>query len=232
MVNIKAGVLLCICMSFLFFREEMKEITSYHRHLRCRRALTEVGDVRKMAESLSDPCYVSYPEMVEDYVLSPDSQEEPTFKTVSDGDGDSVFSDIQADDGNIIITPGTNEEQELNEAEFDFLDSFKRQLYNAPTVPREPHHDENAVCYVVVTTECPTLEDSEPDGVSLTEESFENDPVVVTELYEASAVLNAVCCNITEQTKESTYPNQFAESRHLETQALGVLSAAEMNYEM
>ncbi len=232
--TIKACVLLCVCLTFLFFDEEVNEIASYHRNLRCH-TLAEVKDVRKMAESLSDPCIVSYPEMVEDFVLSPDSEEakeEPTFEIIPEEDDDSVFSYLQADDGNIIITPpDTSEEQGLNDVEFDLLDSFQPQIYDpVKAVAEATPDDEDAVGYIVVATECPTLEDSEPDGVSPTVESFENDPVVVTDLYEASAVLKAEVCDITEQAETARQLGQTSKLRQLET--LRVLSAAEMNYTM
>ena len=230
--KIKTLLFLCMFVSFIYFDETNNGVNP--RRLKCRE-LSDHEIHRKMADiGYDDPCITSYPDKAQEIVLAPDSDkalEEPTFDTIPENDDDSMFALSEGDDGKYILSPESEGDSLLDEAEFDLMDSYEPRAYDPERAIAEAiPDDKNAIGYIVVATECPELEQSSPSEGSPSGDYNENEPVIATDLYEASAVMKAEVCEITEKAVTARRLGHTRKLRQLED--LNQLSAAEMNYTM
>ena len=105
------------------------------RHLRCH-DLQEYDPRTLAALGLEDePCITNYPGEVGEVVLDPDSEEaleEPTFPLIPENDDDSLFPAYETDDDKSVLSPESEGDPLiLDEAEFNLMDSYEPEIYNA-----------------------------------------------------------------------------------------------------
>lgn len=164
------------------------------------------GDVQEQDRSLFDrflaefdeECDQPYPADVIDIISftadSPVAQEEPMFDIAQEPDEVDI-SAIATDDGDFVLAPEQPGDNTLDETERDLVTSFYPEIYDADEAfAKASTSDEGTIAYVVATTACPVDSSYQPPN-----EGTIGDPESGPDLYEASAVIKAQVCAMTEQ---------------------------------
>ncbi len=271
------SVLLIASVTMLVINDTMIATLSHARRLRCRSrvengsglvntAPNTKGDelrhlskydlfVDRLLEFDENLCETTYPDDAVDEVSytadSEEAQREPSF-TVGDNvtDEDGIVSDLRSEDGEVILTPDSDQDVTLDESERNLISSFESETkYVAPDDAVPSTKDQNTIAYVVPLCGCtewydPSGEDNtineieaidEINGINETIKDInatnnEQPPVLGSELYEASAVIKSQVCEMTEESAENRRLGRTQKLRKLDE--IGQLSAAEMGYTM
>ena len=217
--------------------------------------------VDRLLEFDENLCETTYPDDAVDEVSytadSEEAQKEPTF-TVGDNvtDEDGIVSDLRSEDGEVILSPNSDQDPTLDETERTLINSFESEkVYIVPDDAVPSTKDQDTIAYVVPLCSCtewnePSGEDNTIDeietideinginetikdinGINKTDTEEPRDETVLgSELYEASAVIKSQVCEMTEESAENRRLGKTQKLRKLEE--IGQLSAAEMGYTM
>lgn len=144
-----------------------------------------------------EECDQPYPADVIDIILftadSPVAQEEPMFDIAQEPDEVDI-SAIATDDGDFILAPEQPGDNTLDETERDLVTSFYPEIYEADEAfAKSSTSDEGTIAYVVATMACPVDSSYQPPN-----EGIIGNPESGPDLYEASAVIKAQVCAMTE----------------------------------
>lgn len=174
-------------------------------------------------ELLGDDCDTTYPPGAQDSVVhssdSPIALEEPPFDIAAE---ESEFRND--DEASFILAPNSPEDNILDETERALVSVYDPQEYDPEAaVLRASDRDADTIAYTVFVTGCPEL--YQPSG-----QDIEEEPGSGSDLYEASAILKAQVCEMTDEAVISRRLRRTRKLRQLEDS--NQLSAVEMNYTM
>ena len=175
-----------------------------------------------------DNCDTPYPADAEDTVaFASDSvvaQQEPAFDVVPEYPDEVDISEVETNDGEIILAPKTAQDKILDETERDLISVYDPLVYDPENATaRATTDDADTIAYVVAATGC-------PGWYQVSDADVVDEPDMGSDLYEASAVLKCEVCEVTEEAATARRLGKTRKLRQLED--TGQLSAAEMNYTM
>ena len=197
--------------------EEVRELSNFEKFVD-----------RLLVDPDNEDCDTSYPSNAADTVtFSADSvvaMQEPVFDVAPENPDDVDTSEVVNDEGVILLAPETNSDSILDETERGLITTYDPQTYVSEIeIARASVDDEGTIAYVTCSTGCP--EWYQPSG-----ENIANEPILGSDLYEASAILKCQSCAMTD---ESAAARRLGKTRKLRQLAdTGQLSAAEMNFTM
>ena len=212
----KVIILVAISFASLVFLEDVAK--DVQRRLRCTawnpgntaivkregtRSLSSLGKMladRALGEGGADPCVTYFPDDAQEFFAA--SVGDPNFDIAAGVDKDLAIIPFGMPDNEVDLSPGTEGDAALDEAERGLMNTYDPIIYEAAVaIAMATTNDQGTVAYVVAHTGCSEWYEPATEAA--------DEPASATDLYEASAVIKSQVCEMTEQAtllgQEMTY---------------------------